>query len=55
MNIKKNLNPTLLSVVLAQGQILPPPLPRGTQGMKGPWAIGLSIQGAKLCDMGEIL
>ena len=30
MHVKRNLNLALLSVVLA-----------GTQGMKGPWAIGL--------------
>ena len=35
---KKKLNPTLLSVVLAGGVDSAPP---GTQGMKGPWAIGL--------------
>ena len=40
MHAKKNWNLTLLSMILAGGVYSAPPC--GTQGMKGPWAIGLN-------------
>ena len=44
MHVLKNWKLTPLSVILAGGGlILPPPPPRGTQGMKGPWAIGVMV------------
>ena len=46
MYITKNFSLTLLSVVLA-GRA-DSARPRGTQGMKGPWAIGLNFEGSSL-------